>query len=118
MKSLIKKSEIIKEFSKQLSNLKLAPKLFTKLDLAFFKILNKIYLYKPHDVKIHITKNGSLVFNIEFSNERMIYFEHFINKSPNTILSFNKNGDNFETHDDLFHENLENALSKIDKILN
>lgn len=115
MRSTIKKSSLIKEFKHQIKNKKTEE--LRKLDKSFFEIVNRVYRNKPLDLKFHITKSNTIAFNIEYPDDKNVYLEHFIDKSPNTLVSFSMSNDNFDTKDDLFHGDLEIALDKIDQNL-
>jgi len=115
MESTIKKSILIKEFKHQIKNKKTVD--LRKLDKSFFAIVNRVYRNKPLDLKFHITKSNTIAFNIEYPDDKNVYLEHFIDKTPNTLLSFSMRNDNFDTQDDLFHGDLDIALDKIDQNL-
>lgn len=85
MHSYIKKDTIIREFRSQVKGK--SKKVVEMFDSAFFDTLNCIYKKKPHDVKFHITKDNTLVFNIDFKNNLNVYLEHFPKSHPTTLMT-------------------------------
>lgn len=90
MQSYIKKSTIIRDFRMQVDG---KPKSKVKMfDTPFFATINRVFRSKPHDVKFHITKNDTLVFNIDFTNNVNVYLEHFPQSYPTTLMTVSHGG--------------------------
>jgi hypothetical protein len=85
MHSYIKKSTIIRDFRMQIDGKSKAK--VKMLDTPFFDTINRVFRNKPHDVKFHITKENTLVFNIDFTNNVNVYLEHFPESYPSTLMT-------------------------------
>lgn len=110
MQSYIKKSTLIREFGSLVKKKK--REVIEKLDASFFQIINAIFKKKPQDIKFHITKENTLVFNIRLDDDINIYLEHFYDKPPDTIMTITGDSDNLMI---TLHEELEICLEEIFK---
>lgn len=110
------KSALINEFRQQLNGK--SDRIKTLMDKPFFAIINSVCKRKPRDVKFHIdTVKTSLSFNIEFSKEIKIFIEYFTDRNPNTLVTVTgEECKGFDSHNDLFCDNLNGALDFMDKL--
>jgi len=108
MQSYIKKSTLIREFGSLVKKKK--RDIIEKLDAPFFQIINAIFKKKPQDIKFHITKENTLVFNIKMNDNTVIYLEHFYDKPPDTLITITGNTDDLMV---TMHEDLELCLEAI-----
>ncbi len=118
MESYIKKSELIKNFKELTKTLNLSIDEIEKLDKPFFEIINRVYKTKALDIKFYITKQLSIAFKIEYSENKIVYIEHFIGRKTKTLVSFSLATDNFDTKDDIMLcENLDDAITKVENFI-
>lgn len=116
MSSYKLKSALISEFRQQLNGK--SEKIRSIMDQPFFDIINRVCKRKPKDVKLHIDAvKNSLSFNIEFSKTLKIYIEYFTDRNPNTLITVTgEECKDFDSHNDLFCDNLSGALDFVDKL--
>lgn len=85
------------------------------LDKPFFEIINRVFINKPHDIKFHITKQNSLVFNIQFGGDIEVYIENFRRGLPDTLISISYGETVIDNPITMHSANLDECLNIIDE---
>lgn len=113
MQSYIKKSTLIRDFRMQVSGKKMVE--INNLDKPFFEIVNRVFKNKPHDINFHITKQNSLVLNIQFGFNVEVYIENFRKGLPDTLISISYGESNIDDPITMHSANLNECLDIIDE---
>jgi hypothetical protein len=112
--SVIKRSVVIQNYMAQMKEKPL--KIRRLLDDPFDQILDRIHKRKPTDIKCHITDDNKLSFNVEFKPNQKMFIEYRLDQTPNTLVTIDNEGTNgFDAKNDIYLEQLENALDLIDE---